>query len=552
MSNKRLKDRGFLAMSLLLTLFAFAISNASAATIYGVSTTNQLVRFDSATPGTVTTIGAISGLQAAENVVAIDFRPANGQLYALGSTSRLYTVNTVTGAAMAVGTAGGFALTGVDFGFDFNPTVDRIRVVSNTGQNLRLNPDTGVLAAADAALNPGTPSVSAAAYTNNFAGATTTVLYDIDTATDTLFIQNPPNNGTLVSVGALGVDANGVNGFDIASIGGMAFASLNVGGTSRLYTINLANGAATQVAPIGGGLMLRGIAVANVSAAVTTTALDFQGDRRADFANFSPATAFWTIARSTNNSFFAFPYGLSSDVLTPGDYDGDTVADPTVFRPSNGVWYALRSSNNTLQAVNFGISTDEPVARDYDGDGRTDFAVIRRAGGQIIWYILNSSNGSFRAEQFGLANDSVAVGDYDGDGRFDLAVKRGDGGQSATFFINQSTAGFRAVVFALGEDATVPGDYDGDGKTDIAVIREGSNWVWHILRSSDGALVSTPLGTKGFLSVQADYNGDGRTDVAVWNPSTASYTVLQSPNGPLFTRVFGANGDLPLANYSTY
>jgi Domain of unknown function (DUF4394)/FG-GAP-like repeat len=552
MSKKTLKGYGFLTMSLFLTLFAFGLSNATAATIYGVSTTNQLVRFDSATPGTVTTIATISGLQAAENVLAIDFRPANGQLYALGSTSRLYTVNTVTGAAMAVGTAGAFTLTGVDFGFDFNPTVDRIRLVSNTGQNIRLNPDTGVIAGTDTNLNPGTPSVSAAAYTNNFAGATTTVLYDIDTATDSLFIQNPPNAGTLVSVGALGVDATGVNGFDIATIGGMAFASLNVGGTSRLYTINLTTGAATQVAPIGGSLMLRGIAVANVSAANTTTALDFQGDRRADFANFNPATAFWTINRSTNNTLFGFPYGLSSDLLTPGDYDGDTIADPTVYRPSNGFWYALRSSNNTLQSVNFGISTDEPVARDYDGDGRTDFAVIRRAGGQITWFILNSSNNSFRAEVFGFATDSVAVGDYDGDGRFDIAVKRGNGGQTATFFINQSTAGFRAVNFGLGEDATVPGDYDGDGRTDIAVIREGSNWVWHILRSSDGMLVSTPLGTKGFLSVQADYNGDGRTDIAVWNPSTATYSVLQSPTGTLLTRVFGANGDLPLANYSTY
>ena len=182
--NKNIaKSYGFL--TLLLTIFAIGISTANAATLYGVSTANQLVRFDSATPGTVTTVGTISGLQAGENVLAIDFRPANGQLYGLGSSSRLYTINTVNAAGMAVGAAGAFTLTGTDFGFDFNPTVDRIRVVSNTGQNLRLNPDTGAIAATDTPLNPGTPTVSAAAYTNNFSGATTTTLYVIDSGTTT-------------------------------------------------------------------------------------------------------------------------------------------------------------------------------------------------------------------------------------------------------------------------------------------------------------------------------------------------------------------------------
>ncbi|MEJ7701367.1 MAG: DUF4394 domain-containing protein [Pyrinomonadaceae bacterium] len=61
------------------------------------------------------------------------------------------------------------------------------------------------LTGTDTNLNPGTPAVTATAYTNNFAGATTTTQYDIDTGSDRLLIQNPPNNGTLVDVGALGV-----------------------------------------------------------------------------------------------------------------------------------------------------------------------------------------------------------------------------------------------------------------------------------------------------------------------------------------------------------
>jgi hypothetical protein len=544
------KSSGFLAF--FLTLFAFGIINANAATMYGVSTANQLVRFDSATPGTTTNIGTISGLQAGENVLAIDFRPANGQLYGLGSTSRLYTINTLNGAATAVGAAGAFTLSGTDFGFDFNPTVDRIRVVSNAGQNLRLNPDTGAIAATDTNLNPGTPVVSAAAYTNNFAGATTTTLYVIDSGNDTLYIQNPPNNGTLVAVGTLGVDTTGVNGFDIATIGSTAFASLNVGGTSRLYTINLTTGAATQVAAIGGSFMLRGLSVANTSAANLTTSLDFDGDRRADFANFNTSNGLWTIGRSSTGGFFGIQFGLTSDQITPGDYDGDGLADPTVWRPSTGVWYSLRSSTNTVQIVSFGISTDEPVARDYDGDGRTDFAVVRRMNNQLIWFILNNAQTGYSQQQFGLASDSIAVGDYDGDGRFDLSVKR-DMGSFARFYINQSATGtLRVTDFGMGIDTNVPGDYDGDGRTDLAYIREGSNWTWNILRSSDGTTTSTALGTKGQFSVQADYNGDGRTDIAVWNPSNGVYSVLQSPTNTLLTRSFGSNGDYPIANYNTF
>ena len=144
------------------------------------------------------------------------------------------------------------ALNGTAFGFDFNPTVDRIRIVSNAGQNLRVHPDTGGLVATDGALTP-SGSVSAAAYTNNRAGATTTTLYDIDTATDQLLIQNPPNTGVLTPVGPLGVDASDVNGFDISAVDGTAFAALTVGGAPQLYTISLATGAARPVGAVAGG-----------------------------------------------------------------------------------------------------------------------------------------------------------------------------------------------------------------------------------------------------------------------------------------------------------
>jgi hypothetical protein len=218
---------------------------------YAVSATNELVIFNPFNPSPVNK--AITGLQAGENIVGMDFRPVNGQLYALGSTSRLYTINAASGVAAQVGTAPFTTLlSGTDFGFDFNPTVDRIRVVSNTGQNLRLNPNDGLIAAVDGVLSPGTPSITGAAYTNNFAGATTTTLFDIDTQTNMLYKQDPPNNGTLVAVGPLGVTASGANGFDIGGTSGIAYALLTVGGTTKVYTINLTTGAATAGATLPG------------------------------------------------------------------------------------------------------------------------------------------------------------------------------------------------------------------------------------------------------------------------------------------------------------
>ena len=259
--------------ALLLSTFLGALS-VSAATIVGLTTSNQLITFDSATPATASLPVAITGLQAGESVLGIDFRPATGALYGLGSTSRLYQINPATGVATQVGSAGAFALSGTSFGFDFNPVVDRIRVVSDADQNLRLNPNDGTLTATDTILafagadaNSGAnPLVVAAAYFNNVAGAATTTLYGIDAALDILATQNPPNNGTLNTVGPLGVNTTSLVGFDIESGTNLAFASLTAAGAavSQLYTLNLATGAATLVGTIGGG-----VTIADISATLT-------------------------------------------------------------------------------------------------------------------------------------------------------------------------------------------------------------------------------------------------------------------------------------------
>ncbi len=212
---------------------------------YAATTTNQLLRFNPTNAASSSV--AFLGLSLGESIVGLDFRPATGTLFALSNQSRLLTVNTANGQLTQVGTTLTPALSGTSFGFDFNPTVDRIRVVSNTGQNLRLHPDLGTVVVTDGSLNPGMPVVNAAAYSNNFVGATTTVLYVIDSETNMLYIQNPPNNGTLVAVGALGIDVDANSGFDIGGNSNAAFALLKVNNVTSVYAINLSSGAATKV-----------------------------------------------------------------------------------------------------------------------------------------------------------------------------------------------------------------------------------------------------------------------------------------------------------------
>jgi Domain of unknown function (DUF4394) len=238
---------------------------------FGLTSGNALVRFDTANPGMILGRASVRGLQAGETLVGIDFRPANNALYGVGSTGRLYTVDPASGVAQQVGNGPlPVPVQGTAFGVDVNPVPDRLRVVSTQGQNLRINMDTletltdGGLAYAAGDRNAGQrPTVVGAAYTNNMAGATATMLYVVDSGRDVLALQNPPNDGVLNTVGALGVDASEMVGFDVAPGTGAAFAALTTpgAGASSLYSVDLATGAARRVGAIGGGQTLRGMAL---------------------------------------------------------------------------------------------------------------------------------------------------------------------------------------------------------------------------------------------------------------------------------------------------
>lgn len=212
---------------------------------------NTLVFFDSEQPDVTTSI-AITGLDG--TLIGIDTRPANGLLYGVTETDKIYTINTKTGAATLVSTLDmPFNATAAS-GVDFNPVADRLRLVGNNEQNFRINVDTGEVAEDTRLASEGNavadPSVTAAAYSNSVAGATSTQLYDIDEAQDTLVLQDPANDGILRTVGDLNVDFGESGGFEIvspAADNNTAFAISN----GTLYSINLGTGAARELGSIG-------------------------------------------------------------------------------------------------------------------------------------------------------------------------------------------------------------------------------------------------------------------------------------------------------------
>jgi hypothetical protein len=265
-----------LAFALLACAGLLGLSTGTqAAVIYAIddSSGQTLVSFDSAAPGTYSSGFAISGLQSNETIKGIDFRPSTHELFALGSSNRLYKLDVLSGAATEVPPPGPFTpvLGGSTFGFDFNPVIDRIRVVSNSKKNYVLNPNDGSASGVtDLFYGPAdpnfgvSPNVSFSAYTNSVAPAPgATQLYGIDSGLDVLVTQ-ANSAGTLGTVGPLGIDVGAVGGFDISGPSNVAYAALLPSSTSvsRLYSINLATGSATQLGAIDGGVVISSMAIA--------------------------------------------------------------------------------------------------------------------------------------------------------------------------------------------------------------------------------------------------------------------------------------------------
>jgi hypothetical protein len=228
---------GALALAVSLSI------NANAQLIaYGVSDAqNSLITFNPASPSTILTAHAISGLQANEQIRGIDF--VGNTLYGLGSQSHLYTLNPATGAATQVG-SGQFSpiLNGLDFGF--NASGSTFYVASDLSQNLSIS--TAGVATAGPNYVSGANSIDGMAFDHSSG-----IFYGISTGSSHNWLQLNPTTGAVTVIGNTGVNYNDRLALDVSPFNNVAYLSATVNSQANLYTVNKATGALTLVGTVG-------------------------------------------------------------------------------------------------------------------------------------------------------------------------------------------------------------------------------------------------------------------------------------------------------------
>ncbi len=343
---------------------------ATAQKIVGITQDDKIFTMANASaPGTVTTPIVITGMTAGQTVAGIDYRPVTGELYALGYNSstteaQLYTINATSGVATVINSTPIMLMLGSNsaISFDFNPTVDRIRVVGANKKNYRLHPVTGAIAATDVDLAYAVGDVNAAAsaaigacaYTNSYIGSTVTTLYNYDMSLNVLTTQIPPNNGTLNTVGVSGIVVNNVTKsidmdiyMDPATVTNMAYLAANTGANinDNLYTINLTTGMVTSIGMIGSGLDVKNIAVVidrTLPAVTGKMVYALQGSSLISFDSDNPKF-------------------IRSSMAITGISAGQSIVGID-FRPKNGMLYALGYNMTTMEYQLYTINTSTAMA----------------------------------------------------------------------------------------------------------------------------------------------------------------------------------------------
>ncbi|HEY0974015.1 MAG TPA: DUF4394 domain-containing protein [Solimonas sp.] len=446
-----------------------------------LTSTNRLVTFDLGEREVRTEV-AVSGLQSGEMLLGLDRRPADGALIALGSSGRVYQLDASTGAATeksVLNLAGGgvVTLSGANFGVDFNPVPDRLRVVSDSGQNLRINVDNGStivdgdLTLAGAALS----GVTAAAYTNSFAAACRTTLYYIDTATDRLLSASDPNAGTAVAVGNLGLDVAAVAAFDVrtdASGANTALAALTVGSNVSVYSINLATGAATALGSVNGltgGETLRGVALPLPAAAPAQVRGELLGV-------------------TESNKLVSFNRGAPAKLCTSTAIavdSGESVVGIDV-RPSTGALHALvkGASNSgrllTLNPDTAAITASATLSEQLNGN---DFGMDFNPTGPVALRIVSDTGQNLRVTDIATgattvdgalngagtgASAAAYTNSVPGTGTTSLLVI--DAANDRLLLQNPPNNGVLIDIGALGVDVTGLNGFDIDGRDNTALI----------------------------------------------------------------------------------
>lgn len=372
-------------------------ATGAAAPAVGLNTAgNALWLFDTATPGTMTPV-PITGLGVGEEIDGIDRRPATGALYGLGvvdggssDTLRLYRIDPTTGAATQVGVAAVTAPTGgTDYGVDFNPLADRLRVVNDGNENLRLNPNNGALAGNDADLTdpslPDSRPIEGIAYSGNVAppfgvggGVGSTTLFGIAPNTDELVmiggfaggVTSGPNGGVIGDEKPLAFNAISTINFDIADFAPTGFLT----STANFGTVNLGTGTFTLIGNLAH--QLRGFTVLPA----TTVTLDPRAVTTSEAAGAVTITL-------TRSGPFPASVRVTTEQNNLGVSETDTATSGDDFQPLD----------TRVNVVDNQAQVTIPIVADSTAEGEESFTVFLADPGPNAGLGDNTALGADRA-----------------------------------------------------------------------------------------------------------------------------------------------------------
>ncbi len=475
---------------------------------FAVTSAGRLMHFDRVQPGRFTLSVDLAGLPAGDKVVALDMRPTNGKLYGLTRSAKLYTIDPMTGAATlasalvadpADATSPFAGLSGSDFGIDFNPITDRLRLTSNLGQNLRIDVDTGRVIT-DPAITGQTTGYAAISHNNNIAASCRTRLYAIDPGGNR-FVTQSPNEGTTEGAGGLRLTATGTAGFDIytdAMDKDVAYAALVVDGQTGMYKIDLGTGEATavrrKVSPLPAGESMTAFALGTLPS--TTPAMQELGE------------LYGITATSVVSFNRANPEKLCSSANLAGLPANETILDLDM-QPSTGVLYALTRTGTTGKlyrvdpyggTLSPGVSISVPLSgttfgTDFSPVGNAPLRIVSDTGQNLLVTDIETGAAQAGGTLAGAPTGAAYTDAVLGAGTATLYVI--DPATDRLSIANPST-GALTDVGALGQDLTKLGGLDIDGRNNLGFVGAtvGASTRLHTLDLRTGAL-SASLGTIG-------------------------------------------------------
>lgn len=359
-----------LALSSLVLGGCFSDNDSIPANIdsYVLTTSNALVGIDSSNGRTGDSL-AITGLQASENLFDIDYRNADGRMWALSTLGNLYTIDLETGAATLQSTLSVTLNATETYSIDFNPTVDRLRIIGTDDMSYATNVENGVTATNGSLTLSGVPAngvVIDAAYTDTFSTTTGrgTTLFSIDAQNGALYTQNVMT-GALTQVANLSVAGlQDIQGYDIDPETQQGLAVFQVNGDTTLYRVST-SAAATLVSGLDlGGETAIGFTTVT-TANPTVVGLD-SANQVFTFRATEPETISTPVAPTnlvTGESLIAIDYSTVADrFYLIGRIGGTTPSSSLYSMPAPNFVTTPIPALTRIARLTPSTGTDEPIA----------------------------------------------------------------------------------------------------------------------------------------------------------------------------------------------